>query len=104
MRSATNCKFTPTCHCLAAGASQGPSCNGALTPISLCTTSYSPSFSSTDALAKRGQLFGRRVLITGATGGVGDFAVQLARLAGAHVVASVRRADQVREDAASRGR
>ena len=47
------------------------------------------------ALAKRGDLLGRRVLITGATGGVGDFAVQLARLSGAHVVASVRRADQV---------
>ena len=49
------------------------------------------------ALAKRGQLLGRRVLITGATGGVGDFAVQLAQLSGAHVVASVRRADQVLE-------
>ena len=47
------------------------------------------------ALAKRGQLLRRNVLITGATGGVGDFAIQLARLAGAHVVASVRRADQV---------
>lgn len=47
------------------------------------------------ALAKRGQLLHRRVLITGATGGVGDFAIQLARLAGAHVIASVRRADQV---------
>jgi len=46
-------------------------------------------------LAKRGQLIGRSVLITGATGGVGDFAIQLARLSGAHVVASVRRADQV---------
>ena len=46
------------------------------------------------SLAKRGELLGRRVLITGATGGVGDFAVQLARLSGAHVVASVRRADQ----------
>jgi NADPH2:quinone reductase len=46
------------------------------------------------ALAKRGQILARRVLVTGATGGVGDFAVQLARLGGAHVTASVRRADQ----------
>jgi NADPH2:quinone reductase len=46
------------------------------------------------ALDKRGSLLGRRVLVTGATGGVGDFAVQLARLAGAHVTASARRADQ----------
>jgi NADPH:quinone reductase-like Zn-dependent oxidoreductase len=46
------------------------------------------------ALAKGGLLLGRRVLVTGATGGVGDFAVQLARLAGAHVSASVRRTDQ----------
>jgi NADPH:quinone reductase-like Zn-dependent oxidoreductase len=47
------------------------------------------------ALAKGGLLLGRRVLVTGATGGVGDFAVQLGRLAGAHVTASARRADQV---------
>jgi NADPH:quinone reductase-like Zn-dependent oxidoreductase len=46
------------------------------------------------ALTKRGLLLGRRVLVTGATGGVGDFAVQLARLGGAHVTASARRADQ----------
>src|SRR5207244_3043882 len=32
------------------------------------------------ALAKGGLILGRRVLVTGATGGVGDFAVQLARL------------------------
>jgi NADPH:quinone reductase-like Zn-dependent oxidoreductase len=47
------------------------------------------------ALARGGLLLDRRVLITGATGGVGDFAVQLARLAGAHVTASARREDQV---------
>jgi NADPH:quinone reductase len=46
------------------------------------------------ALAKGGLLVERRVLVTGATGGVGDFAVQLARLAGAHVTASARRHDQ----------
>ena len=47
------------------------------------------------ALSKGGLLLGRRVLVTGATGGVGDFAIQLARLAGAHVTATVRRQDQV---------
>jgi NADPH:quinone reductase len=46
------------------------------------------------ALGKHGTILGKRVLVTGATGGVGDFAVQLARLGGAHVTAAVRRADQ----------
>jgi NADPH:quinone reductase-like Zn-dependent oxidoreductase len=46
------------------------------------------------ALDRGGPLLDRRVLVTGATGGVGDFAVQLARLAGAHVTASARRAEQ----------
>ena len=41
------------------------------------------------ALRRLGSIVGRRVLITGASGGVGRFAVQLAARAGAHVVAAV---------------
>ncbi|MDT7580650.1 MAG: NADPH:quinone reductase [Pseudonocardiales bacterium] len=36
-----------------------------------------------------GSVLGRRILVTGAAGGVGRYAVQLAALAGAHVVAHV---------------
>lgn len=41
------------------------------------------------ALAIGGNLLGRNVLVTGATGGVGQFAVQLAVAAGTHVTAQV---------------
>lgn len=49
------------------------------------------------ALRASGPLLGRRVLITGASGGVGRFAIQLAALAGARVVASAQRADGLAE-------
>jgi NADPH:quinone reductase-like Zn-dependent oxidoreductase len=41
-------------------------------------------------LEKGGGLVGRKVLVTGGTGGVGHMAIQIARVGGAHVVATVR--------------
>jgi NADPH:quinone reductase-like Zn-dependent oxidoreductase len=49
------------------------------------------------ALERGGFVLGKRVLVTGASGGVGRFAIQLARLAGAHVTAIARRQEGLRE-------
>ncbi|MDQ0062474.1 zinc-binding dehydrogenase [Paenibacillus harenae] len=56
------------------------------------------------ALRKGGLLLHKRVLITGSTGGVGQFAHQLATMAGAYVVGTARtekRAELVRDAGAS---
>jgi NADPH2:quinone reductase len=46
------------------------------------------------ALEKAGGLLGKKVLISGASGGVGLFACRLARLSGARVVGAIRRPDR----------
>ena len=45
-------------------------------------------------LEKGGGLLGRKVLITGGTGGVGHLAIQLARLGGAQVISTARSKDK----------
>ncbi len=49
------------------------------------------------ALEVGGFVVEKRVLVTGASGGVGRFAIQLAKLAGAHVTALARRTEGLRE-------
>jgi NADPH2:quinone reductase len=49
------------------------------------------------AYEQAGLLLGKRVAVTGASGGVGLFALQLARLSGAHVTAIARRTEGLQE-------
>jgi NADPH:quinone reductase-like Zn-dependent oxidoreductase len=49
------------------------------------------------ALEVGGFVLGKRVLVTGASGGVGRFGIQLAHLAGAHVTAAARRTEGLGE-------
>jgi NADPH2:quinone reductase len=46
------------------------------------------------ALKQGGLLLGKSVLVTGATGGVGNFAIQLAKLSSARVTAHIRQPEQ----------
>lgn len=57
-----------------------------LTDIELA--SFPCAFSTAEGMIQRAELGGQRVLITGASGGVGSAAVQLAKRRGAHVTAS----------------
>ncbi|WP_416668790.1 zinc-binding dehydrogenase [Egbenema bharatensis] len=45
------------------------------------------------ALKQGGLILGKTILVTGASGGVGQFAIQLARLSGARVIAHIRQPD-----------
>ena len=65
-------------------------------PVSFAAAAAIPAAGLTSllALAHGGNLLGRRVLITGAAGGVGRAAIQLARLAGAQVTAQVSRVER----------
>jgi NADPH:quinone reductase-like Zn-dependent oxidoreductase len=61
---------------------------GSLDPVSAAALPVA-GVTALRAVRRLGSVLGRRVLITGASGGVGRFAVQLAARAGAEVVASV---------------
>ena len=64
--------------------------------LELAAAAVLPTAATTALRALRGlgPVLGRRVLVTGASGGVGRFAVQLAALSGAHVVAAVGRPER----------
>src|SRR5256886_17611566 len=72
-------------HALAALPDKVTFAQAATLPVARLTALY--------ALSKRGPLLGRRVLATGATGGVGAFSLRRARPAAAHGPAAPRRAD-----------
>lgn len=65
--------------------------------VSFATASTFPvaGLTALYALEQAGQLLGRRVLVTGASGGVGLYGIQLAKLSGATVTALVRRSENV---------
>jgi NADPH:quinone reductase len=62
----------------------------ALVPDAQAATLPTAGLTALRALQVAGLVLGKRVLVTGATGGVGRIAIQLARESGAHVTALVR--------------
>lgn len=63
-------------------------------PFETAATLPVAGLTAVGTLSVEGSLLGRRVAITGAAGGVGRFAIQLARMAGAHVTAIVGRPER----------
>jgi NADPH:quinone reductase-like Zn-dependent oxidoreductase len=63
-------------------------------PFAIAATFPVAGLTALYALEQGGQLLGRRVLVTGASGGVGLFGIQLAKLSGATVTALIRRESQ----------
>jgi len=65
-------------------------------PFSQAATLPVAGLTALFSIQKAGNLLGRRVLVTGASGGVGDFAVQLAYRAGAVVAGITRHQEYVK--------
>jgi len=63
-------------------------------PFETAATLPVAGLTAVGTLSVEGSLLGRRVAVTGAAGGVGRFAIQLARMAGAHVTAIVGRPER----------
>jgi NADPH:quinone reductase-like Zn-dependent oxidoreductase len=63
-------------------------------PFETASTLPVAGLTALHSLYKGGFLLGKKVLVTGATGGTGDFTIQLAKLGGAKVVALVRSKDR----------
>ena len=63
-------------------------------PFETAATLPVAGLSAGGTLSVEGSLLGRRVAVTGAAGGVGRVAIQLARMAGAHVTAIVGRPER----------
>lgn len=63
--------------------------------VEVAVTLPTAGLTALHALALGGDLLAHRILITGASGGVGHFACQLAKHAGGHVVATARSPHQI---------
>ena len=87
------CRPAPGRNACARRAMRSPRCRTRVTDAQAATLPVA-GLTALHALRQGGLLLGRKVLVDGATGGVGHLAVQLAATAGAEVYGHVRRAEQ----------